>query len=181
MTKMSDKNHWLTASCDKIPQMQLCRAVMLKLLCDSSDLLNPAMKPHEEHTKYKSRLRWLNFKSKKTRNTKINPDLIPGCEAVELLCFLFLWWKLQSHMSSSECCNIFLWLAFFIPVNKTRATAFTTLKVVLYNLPPVGSLSCYSGLLDRRKLSNTYTFPKQHRFIAEKLKKHQVCFWNTKS
>lgn len=96
MTKMSDKNHWLTASCDKIPQMQLCRAVMLKILCDSSDLLNPATKPHEEHSKYKSQLRWLNFKSKKTRNTKINPDLIPVCEAVELLWQLLLWQFISS-------------------------------------------------------------------------------------
>lgn len=127
MTKMSDKNHWLTASCDKIPQMQLCRAVVLKLLCDSSDLLNPATKPHEEHTKYKSQLRWLNFKSKKTRNTKINPDLIPSCEAVELLCFLFLLQKSQRHMSSSECCSIFFGYHFYSGW-KTQRTAFTTLK-----------------------------------------------------
>lgn len=152
MTKMSDKNHWLTASCDKTPQMQLCRAVMLKLLCDSSDLLNPATKPHEEHIKYKSQLRWLNFKSKKTRNTEINPDLIPGCEAVELLWFLFLWQKLQSHMSS-ECCNIYFWLSFFILVQKTRAQHLQLWKKNVWRkacllgvLIPVGSLSCYSGL-----------------------------------
>lgn len=46
---------------------------------------------------------------------------------------------------------------------------------------PVGSLSHYSSLLDRRELSNIYTFPKQQIYV-EKLKKPQdpkVCFWNT--
>lgn len=168
MTKMSDKNHWLTASCDKTPQMQLCRAVMLKLLCDSSDLLNPATKPHEEHIKYKSQLRWLNFKSKKTRNTKINPDLIPGCETVELLCFLFLCQKLQSHMSSSECCNIFFSYHFSFWFRKPEHSIYNSerrmcggKRVSLECWLPVASLSCYSGLLDKRKLSNMYTFPKQ--------------------
>lgn len=39
MTRMSYKNHWLAASCDKTLQIQSWRVIMLNLLHDSSDLL----------------------------------------------------------------------------------------------------------------------------------------------